>query len=125
MARLGLRAGEVAALTLDDIGWGAGGITIAGKGSPRERRLLPADVGETVAGYNNAWGYPGRGQPAMRRAGLQEHPPGALERIRTATVQIAPARVSHSHRHGLRQASHNWISYPIHHSREHERAKRS
>jgi integrase/recombinase XerD len=32
MARLGLRAGEVVALTLDDIDWEAGLITVHGKG---------------------------------------------------------------------------------------------
>jgi len=32
LARLGLRAGEVVALTLDDIDWEAGLITVRGKG---------------------------------------------------------------------------------------------
>ena len=40
LARLGLRAGEVAALALDDIDWRAGEITVRGKGSRAER--LPA-----------------------------------------------------------------------------------
>ncbi|HEY5361106.1 MAG TPA: site-specific integrase [Streptosporangiaceae bacterium] len=51
LSRLGLRAGEVAALRLEDIGWRAGEITVAGKGSRRERLPLPADVGEAIAGY--------------------------------------------------------------------------
>ncbi len=51
LARLGLRAGEVAALTLDDIGWRAGEITVRGKGSRAERLPLPADAGEAIAGY--------------------------------------------------------------------------
>jgi site-specific recombinase XerD len=51
MARLGLRAGEVAVLGLDDIGWRAGEITVRGKGSRAERLPLPADVGEAVAAY--------------------------------------------------------------------------
>ena len=51
LARLGLRAGEVAALTLDDIDWRAGEIIVRGKGSRRERLPLPADVGEAIAGY--------------------------------------------------------------------------
>jgi site-specific recombinase XerD len=51
MLRLGLRQGEVAALTLDDIDWQQGEILIRGKG-PREERLpLPADVGDALAGY--------------------------------------------------------------------------
>ena len=51
LARLGLRACEVAALELDDIGWRAGEIVIRGKGGRSERMPLPADVGEALAGY--------------------------------------------------------------------------
>jgi integrase/recombinase XerD len=51
LARLGLRAGEVAALSLDDIGWRAGEITVRGKGSRSERLPLTADAGEAVAAY--------------------------------------------------------------------------
>jgi site-specific recombinase XerD len=51
LARLGLRAGEVAALALDDMDWRAGEITVCGKGSRRERLPLPADAGAAVAAY--------------------------------------------------------------------------
>jgi site-specific recombinase XerD len=51
LARLGLRAGEVAALSLDDIDWRAGDITVTGKGRRSERLPLPADVGEVIASY--------------------------------------------------------------------------
>jgi Site-specific recombinase XerD len=51
LARLGLRAGEVAALGLDDINWRAGELIIRGKGRRRERLPLPADVGAAVAAY--------------------------------------------------------------------------
>jgi site-specific recombinase XerD len=51
LARLGLRAGEVAALTLDDIAWRAGEIIVCGKGSRAERLPLPADAGEVIAAY--------------------------------------------------------------------------
>jgi integrase/recombinase XerD len=51
LARLGLRAGEVAALRLEDIDWRAGEITVQGKGRRSERLPLPADVGEPVAAY--------------------------------------------------------------------------
>ena len=51
LARLGLRAGEVAALTLDDIDWRAGELTVRGKGGTRERLPLPAEVGQAVAAY--------------------------------------------------------------------------
>jgi integrase len=49
LARLGLRAGEVAGLRLEDIDWRAGEITVQGKGRRSERLPLPADVGEPVA----------------------------------------------------------------------------
>lgn len=51
LARLGLRAGEVAALRLDDVDWRAGEITVTGKGNRRERLPLPHDVGEAIAEY--------------------------------------------------------------------------
>jgi integrase/recombinase XerD len=59
LARLGLRAGEVAALALDDIDWRAGEITVTGKGRRSERLPLPADAGEAVA----AWLRGGRPEP--------------------------------------------------------------
>jgi integrase/recombinase XerD len=51
LARLGLRAGEVAALRLDDISWRAGEITVRGKGSRAEQLPVPADVGEAITAY--------------------------------------------------------------------------
>jgi integrase/recombinase XerD len=51
LARLGLRAGEVAALSLDDLDWVRGEIEVRGKGDRVERLPLPVDVGEALAGY--------------------------------------------------------------------------
>jgi len=51
LARLGLRAGEVAALRLDDVDWRAGELVVAGKGRRAERLPLPADVGEAIVAY--------------------------------------------------------------------------
>ena len=51
LARLGLRAGEVAALRLTDIDWHRGEITVVGKGNRRERLPLPVDVGEALVSY--------------------------------------------------------------------------
>lgn len=51
MARLGLRAHEVAALRLDDVDWRAGELVIYGKGGRVDRLPLPADVGAALAGY--------------------------------------------------------------------------
>lgn len=51
LARIGLRAGEVAGLRLDDIDWRRGEITIAGKGNRRDQLPLPTDAGEVVANW--------------------------------------------------------------------------
>jgi site-specific recombinase XerD len=49
LVRLGLRAGEVAALTLDDIDWRAGELVVVSKGGRRDRLPLPVDVGQAQA----------------------------------------------------------------------------
>jgi integrase/recombinase XerD len=51
LVRLGLRAGEVAALTLDDIDWRRGEIVVRGKGGRFDRLSLSADVGRALASY--------------------------------------------------------------------------
>jgi integrase/recombinase XerD len=55
LARLGLRAGEVAGLRLEDIDWRRGEIIVRGKGNRHERLPLPSDVGETVVAYLNGF----------------------------------------------------------------------
>jgi integrase/recombinase XerD len=60
LSRLGLRAGEVAALQLADIDWRCGELLVRGKGSRQERLPLPVDVGETLAGWLQ------RGRPRCR-----------------------------------------------------------
>ena len=64
LARMGLRAGEVAGLRLDDIDWRRGEITIAGKGNRRDQLPLPADAGEAVAD----WLQHGRPPTALDRS---------------------------------------------------------
>jgi site-specific recombinase XerD len=51
LVRLGLRAGEVRNLTLDDIDWESGVITIRGKGSKRNRLPLPQEIGKALVQY--------------------------------------------------------------------------
>ena len=51
LARLGMRGGEVTALTLDDIDWEAGELTIRGKGPRSDCLPLPKDVGAAIVAY--------------------------------------------------------------------------
>jgi site-specific recombinase XerD len=51
LARLGLRAGEVAGLRLDDFDWPAAMVTAKVKGGGRLRLPIPADVGPVVVAY--------------------------------------------------------------------------
>jgi integrase/recombinase XerD len=48
LARLGLRAGEVAFLKLGDIDWKAGCLTVGSKGSNRSALPLSVEVGEAI-----------------------------------------------------------------------------
>jgi site-specific recombinase XerD len=61
LLRLGLRAGEVARLRLDDIDWRAGELVVRGKSAREDRLPLPAEVGQAVACYLR------RGRPASGR----------------------------------------------------------
>jgi len=80
LARLGLRAHEVAALTLDDVDWRAGEVTICGKGRRFERLPLPHDVGEPLVHYLRG----GRPRCRCRRLFL---------RVRAPQTAISPAGV--------------------------------
>jgi integrase len=51
LAKLGLRADEVATLTLDDIDWRAGEMHVRAKGRQRARMPLPPDVVAAVVAY--------------------------------------------------------------------------
>ena len=51
LAELGLRADEVATLTLDDIDWRSGEMLLSAKGRQRARMPIPPDVGAAVVAY--------------------------------------------------------------------------
>lgn len=76
LARLGVRASEVAHLCLDDIDWRQGQVTIRAGKSGRERGLpLSADVGAALVAYLQD----GRPKRRHRALFLQARPPyGAL-----------------------------------------------
>jgi site-specific recombinase XerD len=71
LARLGLRACEVVAMTLDDIDWNASHLTVRGKGGRRAQMPLPAEVGRAIAAYLRK----GRPRCASRRVFIREHAP--------------------------------------------------
>jgi integrase/recombinase XerD len=90
LARLGLRAGEVAGLELDDVDWAAGEISVRGKGRRRERLPLPADVGEALVAYLHG----GRPRAGCRKVFLRLSAPieGLTVPAVTAVVYRACAR---------------------------------
>jgi len=51
LAKLGLRADEVATLTLDDIDWRASEMLVRAKGRQRARMPIPPDVGAAIVAY--------------------------------------------------------------------------
>jgi len=91
LLRLGLRAGEVARVSLDDIDWRAGELVVRGKGAREDRLPLPADVGEAIAAYLR------RGRPPSPRREL-------FLRARAPYEPIAPATVRSTVRRACRRA---------------------
>lgn len=90
LVRLGLRAGEVAGLQLDDVDWRAGEIVVRGKGNCTERMPLPADVGDALTGYLQQ----PRANVASRAVFLRAHAPhgpltpsGLADIVRTAGIR--------------------------------------
>lgn len=67
LARLGLRAGEVVTLELDDICWRTGEFVVHGKGRVHDQLPLLKDIGEALAVYIES----GRGQSESRRVFLR------------------------------------------------------
>lgn len=104
LARLGLRAGEVAGLDLDDVSWRRGELLIRGKARRQEHLPLPIDVGEAVCDYLSH----GRPRAACRRLFLRARAPtggltvAAIECIvRLACVRVGlppvgPHRLRHT-----------------------------
>ena len=108
LARLGLRAGEVARLELEDIDWNAGSLSVQGKGDQRSVLPLPADVGAAIAAYLRH----GRPRSSSRRVFLRTQAPlcglrgpvaiASLVQHNLARAGImAPTRGAHQFRHAL------------------------
>jgi site-specific recombinase XerD len=108
LARLGLRAGEVAFLELEDIDWKDGSLSARGKGGRRIQLPLPADVGEAIVAYLRH----GRPRSTSRRVFLRAKAPirgflgpaavGTIVRHALLRAGIdAPTTGAHQFRHGL------------------------
>lgn len=109
LARLGLRAGEIVLLELDDIHWRTGEIVIRGKGRVVEPLPLLADIGEALALYL----HEGRRVGSCRRVFQRVYPPhvgltgpaaiGHIVRraLARAGVQRSARGAAHLFRHGL------------------------
>jgi site-specific recombinase XerD len=108
LARLGLRASEVTTMSLQDIDWQSGLVTICGKGRQRAQMPLPHEVGAAIGDYLQH----GRPRSESRRVFLREWAPHigfasaaavtmiarvALERAKVDT----PRKGAHVFRHTL------------------------
>ena len=104
LLRLGLRRGEVAGLSLDDIDWRAGELVVVGKGGRRDRLPLPTDVGAAIAAYLR------RGRPASGRREVFLRARAPFEPMAAGTVASTVRRacrragVPEMGAHRLRQA---------------------
>lgn len=108
LARLGLRSGEVASLTLDDIDWEVGRLSVRGKTGHRNELPLPDDVGKAIVAYLKS----GRPASTSRYIFLRSRPPVSAFRGASAVGSIvrhrllrsgvdAPTLGAHQFRHGL------------------------
>jgi integrase/recombinase XerD len=108
LARLGLRAGEVAFLELEDIDWLGGSLSVHGKSGRRSQLPLPKEVGDAIVDYLQN----GRPRATSRRVFLRARAPvrGFLSQcavgsiVRHALLRAgieAPTTGAHQFRHGL------------------------
>jgi site-specific recombinase XerD len=101
LSRLGLRAGEVARLGLDDIDWRRGEVTVTGKGNRAERLPLPADVGAAIVAYlrdGRPTGVEGRSVFVRVHAPLRALTSGGVTMIVFDAAQRAGLGKIHAHR---------------------------
>ena len=97
LARLGLRASEVAGLTFDDVDWQNGRIAVCGKGRRQEWLPLPQEIGDAIVVFLRL-GRPTLQVPQVFTTILAPHRP------------MTRAAVTHVVRSALRRAG---ITAPI------------
>jgi site-specific recombinase XerC len=107
LARLGLRVNEVASLSLDDVDWRAGELTVAGKGGRVDRLPVPVDVGRAVADYCRR----GRPRNEHRALFLQARAPyGPLSSSAVSAVVLQAGRRAGIGRVGAHRLRHSSAS---------------
>lgn len=89
LAKLGMRAGEVATLVLDDIDWRSGEMLIRAKGRQRARMPIPPDVGAAVVAYLRD----GRPRSPCRRLFLRTIAPNVGFASASAVTMIAKTAI--------------------------------
>jgi site-specific recombinase XerD len=103
LAKLGMRAGEVATLTLDDIDWRSGEMLIRAKGRQRARMPIPPDVGAAVVAYLRD----ARPKSSCRRLFLRTLAPNVSFASSCAITMIAKAALDRAGIRGYaRQGAH-------------------
>jgi integrase/recombinase XerD len=91
LARLGVRVGEVAGLTLDDINWREPSLRVVGKGGRVLILPMPVDVGEALVEYLRVR----RAEPGERGVFIRSLPPfKALNRVGITEVIFKHARLA-------------------------------
>jgi site-specific recombinase XerD len=108
LAKLGLRANEVATLTLDDIDWRSGEMRVRAKGRQCSRMPIPPDVGAAVVAYLRD----ARPKSSCRRLFLRTlaprigfASPGAITKIAKTALERAGVRgVAHRGAHLFRHS---------------------
>jgi site-specific recombinase XerD len=102
LARLGLRAGEVVRLNLEDIDWDNALITVWGKGRQRAQLPLPAEVGQAIAGYLHR----DRPRCACRRVFIRDYAPLAGFGYATAIAKIVQCALKKAGVESARKGAH-------------------
>jgi site-specific recombinase XerD len=97
LARLALRASEVAQLKFSDINWSTGCISVCGKGRRQELLPLPQEVGDAILLYVN------KGRPSLQT-------PEVFTTVLAPLHPLTRAAVTHIVRAALRRAG---IKAPI------------
>jgi integrase len=102
LSRLGLRAGEVVSLTLDDIDWQAGQLTLHCKAHRSAQVPLIADVGDALAHYIQH----GRPRCTTRRVFIRDYAPRVGFANSSAICCIVERALARAGVHSARKGAH-------------------